>query len=208
MSYSNCEPALTFMGPLFTIIGSFVAYVAVLAWIKPNSSIVETFVMSRYPTEEKAGPILGDLGFTRELLAPAHLLMFRLLGPLIGIVFAAVGLWVTISQIHCREHFPDPRMLWGPIAWQSTHFFFVVFTGLIGVWNARQMRPILRELYVLCALLFGVAASEAAAFHVGVQANRWGAITVIAVALSGVLWLVNSKFRLCGSATKPQSSSE
>lgn len=206
MTYSNCDPALTLMGPLFIIIGSFVAYVGILTWIKPNSRIVETFVMSRYPTEEEAGPILSDLGFTREGLGSANMLVFRLIGPLIGTVFAVVGLWVTISQFHCGEHFPDLRSLWGPLEWRRISFLFVVFAGLIGLWNGRQMRPILRELCVFLALLFGVAASEAAAYHVGIQANRWFVIAMIAAVSSGVLWFVNSKFRPYASATGTRSS--
>lgn len=191
MTYSNCDPALTLMGPFLVLVGSLVAYVGLLAWIKPDSQIVQDSVLNQYPSEQEASPILRDLGFTREQLGPLNMLMLRLLGPLIGAVFAIVGLWVTISQIHCGERVPDPRPLFGPLAWRHVALLFVLFVGLIGVWNARRMRPILRELYVLFLLLFGVAASEAAAFHVGVQAARWGAIAVIAIALSGVVWFAN-----------------
>ena len=203
MIYSNCDPALTVVGPFFVVFGSFFAYVGLLAWIKPNSSIIRASVTERYPTEEEAGPILRDLGFTREGLGPINMLMFRLLVPPIGTLFALVGLWVTISQFHCREHFPNLRPLWGPLEWQHISFFFVIFAGLIGVWNGRQMRPVLRETYVLLALLFGVAGSEAAAYHVGVQADRWFAVAMVAVGLSGVLWFVSSKLRTRLEARTP-----
>ena len=203
MMYSNCDPALTVMGPLFLIVGSFVAYVGWLAWVNPNSNIVRAIVINRYPREEEAGPIFSDLGFTREFLGPANMLVFRLLGPLIGTLFALIGLWVTISQFHCGEHFPDLRSLWGPLKWQHISFFFVIIAGLIGVWNGRQMRPVLRETYMLLTVLFGVAGSEAAAYHVGIQANRWSAVAMIAVGLSGILWFVSSKLRTKLEARTP-----
>jgi hypothetical protein len=189
--YSNCDPALTLIGPFFILFGSFFAYVGVLAWIRPSSKLVQDSFLSGYPREKEAGPILQDLGFTREQLGPINLFMFKLLGPPIGALFAIVGLWVTVSQIHCGAHFPDLRPLWGPLAWRPVWFFFVVFVGLIGVWNGRQMQPILRELYVLLTLLFGVAASEAAEFHVGIQANRWGVVGIMAVASAGFIWFLN-----------------
>jgi hypothetical protein len=203
MIYSNCDPALNLIGPLFLIVGSFVAYVGLLIWVNPNSNIVRALVINRYPKEEEAGPILRDLGFTREGLGPINMLVLRLIWPPVGTLFALVGLWVTISQIHCREPFPDLRALWGPLTWQHVSFFFVVFVGLIGLWNARQMRPIFREGYLFFTLLFGVAASEAAAFHVGVQANRWGAIAVICFLFSGVCWFVSTKFRTKLEARTP-----
>lgn len=182
---------MTLMRPFFILFGSVFAYLGVLGWIKPSSKIVQDSLVNRYPREEEAGPILRDLGFTREQLGPTNLLIFKLIGPLVGGLFTFVGLWVTISQIHCGEHLPNFRALLGPLAWRPISFFFVVFAGLIGIWNGRQMRPILRELYIVFVLLFGVAASEAAEFHVGVQASRWFVVAMVTVALSGVVSLVN-----------------
>lgn len=209
MTYSNCDPALTIMGPLFALLGSFLAYLALLAWFKPNAKILQDSFVNRYPSEREAGPFLSDLGFTREFLGPVNMFMWKLLGPLIGAVFASVGVWVSISQIHCGEHFPDLRPLWGPLTWQRIPFgsiVFIIFAGLIGAWNARAMRPVLRTLCILLSLFFGVAAIEAAAFHVGTQANRWGASAFLALALVGVLSFVNSKLRPRNHMSRPTQS--
>lgn len=191
MTYSNCDAALTLIGPLFIIIGSFVACVGVLAWVKPNSSIVETFVMSRYPTEEEAGPILSDLGFTREGLGGLHMLMFRLLGPLIGAVFAVVGLWVTISQIHCGLPLPSVGGLIGPLQFRPwlPDLGYIIFAGFIGVLSAFRTPSPFRELTVILAICFGFAGSQAASFHTGIQAERWFAIGMLCALLATATWL-------------------
>ena len=107
MIYTNCDPALTLMGPFFALMGAFVAYLGLLAWFKPNAEIVQDSLVNRYPSEQEAGPILSDLGFTREFLGPINMFMFKILGPVIGAVFVTVGVWVAISQVHCGEHLPD-----------------------------------------------------------------------------------------------------
>jgi hypothetical protein len=193
MTYTNCDPALALMGPFMTLAGAFAAYLGLLAWFKPNAKIVQDRLVNRYPSEQEAGPILSDLGFTRELLGPVNMFMFKILGPVVGATFVTVGLWVVISQVHCGEYLPDLKVLWGPLSWHRLDvlsWFFVIGAGLIGAWNARLMRPSFRALCILLSLLFGVAASEAAAIHVGMQANRWGAVAFLAIALVGVLNLV------------------
>ena len=182
------------MGPFIALMGAFVAYLGLLAWFKPNAEIVQDSLVNRYPSEQEAGPILSDLGFTREFLGPINMFMFKILGPVIGAVFVTVGVWVAISQVHCGEHLPDLKVLWGPLSWHRLDvlsWFFVIGVGLIGAWNARLMRPGFRTLCILLLLLFGVAASQAAAIHVGMQANRWGAVAFLAVALVSVLSLVS-----------------
>ena len=194
VTYADCDAALTLVGPLVALMGSVVLYVAFLAWFKPNANIVQDNLVNRYPSEQEAGPFLSDLGFTREFFGPINMFMFRLLGPLIGAVFLVVGLWVTISQIYCGGRFPDPRPLWGPLKWQHISFIFVIFAGLLGAWNARRIQqPVLRALCVLLIVLFGVAASEAAAFHAGIQADRWGAAAFLAAGSAGVVWFVSAR---------------
>ena len=67
---------------------------------------------------------------------------------------------------------------------------FAAFAGAIGVMNAWRMKPVYREIEVLLSIALGVAGSEAAYYHIGVQAQRWFVAAMAAVVLAaGVRWL-------------------
>jgi len=191
---TDCAAALTLLGPLLAILGPIALYFGILCWTRPDSNIVQYLVFSRYPTDDEADPVSRFFGFTREMAGPANLLVWRLLGPLIGSVFTFVGLWITVSQIRCGFQLPEVRSILGTLSWRDPSWIFVLFAGAIGVWNGYRMQPILRELYIVLTVAFGLAASEAAAFHTGIQADRWFAMGMLALAFSGIVWYSNNRF--------------
>jgi hypothetical protein len=191
--WADCDSALTLTGPFFVLFGSFFAYVGFAALFKPDSKIVQENVVNQYTSEQKADRLELALGLTRESAGLANLRIMRLIGGPIGILFTVLGLWMSVSAIRCGARLPSARPLLGPLDWHPIGIIFGVFAGAIGLWNARRMRPILRELSILLSILFGVAASEAAAFHVGVQAGRWFAIGVIALLAAAGLQFLNEK---------------
>ena len=181
------------MGPLVVVAGCFAFYLGILCWAQPESKIVKYLVFDRYPPSEQADPISNFFGLTREQAGPANLFVWRIVGVLIGGVFAIIGLWTTISQIHCGLQLPAVSSVVGPLSWRDPSWVFVFFAGVIGVINGYRMRPILRELYILCTIGIGIAGSEAAAFHTGVQGSRWFALGIASLALSGFVWFLNGK---------------
>lgn len=101
-------------------------------------------------------------------------------------LFIVMGIWQIASNVLCISHLMDLVSLkftfWPP------QVIFALFAVGIAVANARQMRPIFRELYVALVLGFAIAAGEAAAFHTGPQAERWFGVAVVFIALSGGAW--------------------
>jgi hypothetical protein len=197
MFMANCDPGLLFMGPFAMIVGGFCFYIGIMAWMRPDSDFVQGIVVGRYPTHAEADPISRFFGWTQETSGPANMMVWRLLGPLNGSIFVLVGFWVTLSGILCRAPLPDLRPLLGPLEWRpwAPGWFFIAFCIFIGVQRAYSMRPVLRELTVLTALLIGVAAAEAAAFHTGIQAVRWFVLAIIPTVFLGALSLLSSRIK-------------
>ncbi len=192
----SCSENPIFIGILFTIVGAYGFYLGIMCWIKPNAKIVQQIVIESYPRADEADPLSRFLGFTREQAGPVNLRVFKLLGPLNGGVFFLVGVWLTITNVGCGVHLPNLFLLFGTLSYSLSlgDLASMGISGGIGFWNsyrfgARWCVPI-----VLCALVFGFAGSQAAAFHTGIESSRWFAISMVALFLAGVLFIAYERF--------------
>jgi len=117
-----------------------------------------------------------------------------------GLIFLITGVWLIASNVSCTAHLMDVFGLkftfWPPM------IPFVAVAGAIGFSNARRMRPVYRELEVLLTLAFGLAAAEGAAWHTGVQAERWFAALVVTVVLTAVVWWLDGTGRENGDSSQ------
>lgn len=191
----QCDSALILAGSFCIIFGGFTAVIGIMAWLRPDSALIQFMLVECYPTESEADPISRFFGMTQEGMGSESLWQTRLLGPLIGPLVFAFGVWIVLAQVQCRAPLPDLRPLFGPPGWRSfaeLHWEFVAFGavfvvlfGLFGVWRAYYVRPRFRMITVLLALAFGVAGFECTAFDVGPQAARWAVIGFVLWALLG-----------------------
>ena len=71
-----------------------------------------------------------------------------------------------------------------------------VIAVLVIAWSIGRRRPIVVGLFMyLLALLFGFAAEEGAAFHLGKHADQWGSLAwIVLVAILG-LYIVSGRDR-------------
>ena len=188
---AGCDSGALIWGLFATPIGAFVFYLGILAWRRPQSATVKSFLIEGYPPEEQADPISRFFGWTREKAGPANVGVFRILGPVNGSIFFIVGLWLTIANLACVSKLPALRLPLGPLhfTFWAPMVPFVAVAAMIGFMNAWRMKPVYRELEVLLTVAFGIAGTEAAAYHVGVQAQRWGlAAAVFAVLAAAIRW--------------------
>jgi len=191
----NCDPALSVMGPIFAIVGAFVFYLGIMAWARPQSSIVQSTLVDRYAPAAEADPLSRFFGFTRERAGSVNLNVFRFLGPLNGGVFFVVGVWVTVHQILCGFHFPNVGGLVGSVEFKpwAPSIFFVLVATAIGFWNSFRMGPVWCTIFVLLASAFGFAGSQSAAFHTGVQGERWFAIAILIAVSNTLLFVIHGR---------------
>jgi len=191
----NCDPSLSVMGPIFTLVGAFVFYLGVMAWVRPQSTIVQSTVVDRYPPAAEADPLTRFFGWTRERAGPVNLNVFRFLGPLNGSVFFVVGAWVTVHQIQCGFQFPNAGGLVGGVEFKpwAPSILFILFAAAIGFWNSYRMGLVRCSMFVLLAAAFGFAGSQSAAFHTGIQGKRWFAITMLIAVSNALLFFVHGK---------------
>jgi hypothetical protein len=188
---SDCGPAGVFAGLFFSAIGALLLVTGVQCWIRPSSALVEFLVLSRFPRTEDADPISKFFGNTREKGGVLSLYVWRFLGIFNGSVFLGAGVWLESSQVGCALQLPAVRSIVGSLSWRQPGWYWVLFIAAIGMLNAYRLRPIFREVYLVLAIVFAVAAGETVAFHAGVQASRWFTIAAVTFALSGVVWLLN-----------------
>ncbi len=196
----------------FVFVGGFALVLGIAAWRKPNSPFVQGLVGDRYPTRAEADPISRLMGWTREKAGPTNLNVWRILGPLNGTIFLIVGCHMTASWLRCRSiQLPDYRPLLGPLEfrfWPPT-ILFMAFAGVIGFMNSWKKGILIASVSILGAVLLAFAGGEAAGFHVGIQADRWGALAGI---FAIVFWLIgflpgaqnNSTEQLPDTASEPE----
>lgn len=82
----------------------------------------------------------------------------------------------------------DLQWTWWPGIW-----FGLGMGTLVGFQNARKKALIVAIPQVFLTACFGIAAGEAAGFHVGAYAGRWFAVAIICIALVGLIEVVASK---------------
>jgi hypothetical protein len=105
----------------------------------------------------------------------------RYLGLGLGVLFAIIGAWVTFDQIRCGFPMPDFDGLIGPLEFTlwTPGLVFAAFAAGQGYWMSRGFGVGWRITFTLFGLALGIGGMEAAGFHVGIQANRWAAVTLL-----------------------------
>jgi len=187
---ASCDADALRWGLIAAPIGLFCIYIGIQAWRRPNSETVKSWLVDGYPPESQADPISRFLGWTREKAGPTNINVFRILGPLNGSIFLGVGLWMIVANIGCF-----PRIPYLPLGVLRFTFWppmipFAAFAAVIGVMNSWRIKPVYREIEVLLSIVFGIAASEAAYYHVGAQSQRWFAVALVAAGLAALIrWL-------------------
>lgn len=197
---SICGPQLVFLGPPFAVLGAWAFYLGVQAWRRPNSRLVQSQLVEGYPTREEADPISRFLGLTRERAGPRNVTVARFLGPFNGSIFVLVGCWMTYTGLTCGPTYPSLvsaiRPLIGPLAlrFHPTMLVWVGLAVLISSMSAWRKSVTARIVWLILGTIWAVAAYEAAWFHVGTMANRWGVIAfglpIVVSAVAAVWWLI------------------
>lgn len=105
-----------------------------------------------------------------------------------GALSTIFGIWTTVAQIRCGFPLPNLLSLVGPLEFMywPPQIVFVIFAAFVGYQNTKSLqikeRNAVIAVYALCAF----AASEAAAFHTGIQAIRWGLLTLLMVSAAAL----------------------
>jgi len=193
---ASCDLSSLLWALLAVPIGALTVVWALVAWLRPNSSLAQRFLANPYPTQEQADPISRFFGWTQEKNTP-NITILRFLAPLIGSAFFVGGIFSLISQKACAARMPDWRSIfelqftfWPPI------IIFAAIAGLIGLMNVWRAGPIYRTLSVFCAVATGIAGGEAAAYHVGLQSQRWFTVAMLMVIiLNFIFWLARKSIR-------------
>ncbi len=190
-----CEGVLLVMGPFMAGVGLFTIAVAVATWLYPRSRFVEQNLYARYPPRAEADPVSRFFGLTREQAGPMNLWTTRIVGPFAGVGFFMFGVALTSSAVRCAADYHQIPSLVGPVEFRywPPMIAFMAVAVLIGAFRAWRRSPSELALTVLGMACWSFAAAEAAAFHTGIQAERWGAVAVVLFALgvpAGWLWRV------------------
>ena len=155
----NCTAGETAVALWFLIVGVWIAFGGVVKWLRTKA----------FSWRETPLAIAGALG-------------------------AVIGLWMTIVQIRCGFPLPHFASFFGPLAfvkWTPTMLFVIILFMIVGAltgWHeARNMEPGGRIAQTIVWALFGLAASEATAFHTGPQATRWFVLGMVILPIGGLL---------------------
>lgn len=193
----ECTTALVVMGPLLVGFGVFALYCGIMAWRRPESRFIQGQLFDRYEPEDAAGPVSRFFGLTRERAGPWNLAGWRILGPLNGTIFVVVGIWITVAQILCGFHLPDLRPLIGPVevTYWAPSIPFIGFAMAIAVWRSYRSGIGWCIADTILVAAFAFAASEAAAYHVGIQANRWFTLAIVPLVATALLYWLRTRLR-------------
>jgi len=203
----SCNGELLIFGPLFALVGAFTFCLGIAAWRYPNSNFIKNMLVRGYAPEETAGPISRFLGWTRENSGPVNLRVFRIVGPFVGSMFFGIGIWTTVVQLQCRAKLPDFRALIGPLEWQfwPPMILFVIIVLISGLADSWRVRLLPRSILILLFVCWSISGGEAAAFHTGMQANRWFALVIIITPILYVAEVICKKYF---SVAQPETKSD
>lgn len=167
-----CDLSNIIWGLVEAPFGVFALIAGITAWLRPNAGIVRRFA--------------GEIDSTLSVL--------RIMGPILGVFFLSVGAYGIATHIECLSraanwlpYFDLQFTLWWPM------LVFVGFAAYIAFKNSGNIRPVFREVYFLLFIAFAVAGGEAAAWHVGLQAERWFGAAMVCVAVSYAVAFVGAK---------------
>lgn len=165
--------------------GAFFLWTAFMAWFRPNSRFIQSTNFERYPTEAEANRVAQFFGYTRESMGPTALWSTRLIGSIGGLLFFSIGVIVLIGEFtQCAHpnfavHFPNfltgiRFRYWPPM------LPFIGVAIAIAIINSLSIRTVgFRLLSIVLFAAWAVAAAEAAAFHIGADANKWGVVCIV-----------------------------
>ncbi len=206
-----CSNGLLLFWPVAAGIAGFYAIAqSVMAWRNPDA-LFTRFRTAWYPPESKAKRWQRVFGWTRERRERNVLFQARFLAPVIGPTFIAVSLWMLTSAVHCPSETWTPQhivslflpLMFRPFSdgYAAFAYIWIAFGTAFAIAIARRLRLPYNVLSVLLLAATMIAWSEGAEYHVGVQANRWGSISVVPF----LLYLITSYF---GRKSKALSSGQ
>lgn len=183
-------------GLLVAAFGLFFLWVAFMAWFRPNSRFIQRTHFDRYPREAEANRVALFFGYTRESMGPGALWSTRFIALFGGLLLAVFGVAVAVSEFsQCAHsnfaiHFPNFATglnfkYWPPM------LPFIGLACIFAIVMAMQVRPIKFKVAIAALIvLWSVAGTEAAAYHVGADANKWGIIAFMCIGAAAVVsWL-------------------
>ena len=185
----ECNGLALVFSLVFVGMGAFEIILGVAAWVRAESRFVQRWLVECYPSRDRADPVSRFLGLTRERSGPAALWVTRFLGPFNGTVFVIVGIYLTSYELQCGlRSVPIPPLI-GPLAFRfwPPMIPFIAFAAVIGVLNSWRASLPQRVHAVLTTVLTAFCWAEAAAFHIGIEAQRWFAASVGVLVLSGIV---------------------
>jgi hypothetical protein len=176
---------------------------SVQAWKNPEAPIFRK-LFPEPPKLSDVGPIERFMRSYREPTDNYQLKQvarFKMMGPLVGGVFFATGIYSTVGTVqNCSSVaflvMPDisgpfefvPLPLWA-LAWVG----FVMVIGINAAWRERS---IVRRIAALPgAFVVGFSSAEAATIHTGPAANQWALVDVLLVVAAVVAWGLATAWR-------------
>ena len=192
----QCPGTPLVMGLFFAAMGLFEIARAVATWLYPDSRFVERFVYAPYRPRAEADAVSRFFGWTREHAGPRNLWTERLIGPFFGAAFFMVGVALISSGVRCAIDYRQFPPLIGPLEFRfwPPMFAFMALAMVFSVLRAWQ-RPSLEFAFTLLAVAgWSFAAGEAAAFHTGIQAERWFTLSLMVFAVGGLAaWFTTTR---------------
>ncbi|MBV8722600.1 MAG: hypothetical protein JO277_10640 [Candidatus Eremiobacteraeota bacterium] len=168
---------------------------------------MQAMFVNVYPTESEADPLSVAFGNTRERRGQSVLIGFRFIGPIFGAIFFAVGIMSVIASAHCGIRGVDVRPLFGglEVRFWPPMLVFVAIAGLIGLNAGWKLSPVFRVSIAVLTMLWAFMGAEAAAYHIGTMANRWGVFSIVPFILAGFLYYLGQR-RAKGQAQQRAAS--
>src|SRR5579885_3002885 len=170
--------------PEFMMIAAGLSFLAIglTAWFRPDPPLIRWLCFQRYPDVNRADVLERALGLTRQTMGPVALWHTRIVATLGGLLFAGVGVAILVADAaqcgHLNLALHLPRLTSGiriKFFWPMVPFAVIAF--VLGLYQATKLRSLKYQLAFLALITaWALASGEAAAFHVGSDANKWAII--------------------------------
>jgi hypothetical protein len=168
---------------MVALFGIFTFVLGVAAWVMPDSRFVRSLIVDIYPPRARATAIERFIGNTREQKEASGMLFGRFLMPLGGVLLFVSGAFSAAGAFRCSITGVFAA-LWGPPLLVASAVGLVV--GLFS-FRLSTVRLLTNAVGTACFMFAGY---EAAAFHEGVQAERWSVSTMVLFFLLAVVTTV------------------
>ena len=177
---------------MVALFGIFTFVLGVAAWVMPDSRFVRSLIVDIYPPRARATAIERFIGNTREQKEASGMLFGRFLMPLGGVLLFVSGAFSAAGAFRCSITGVFAA-LWGPpleVRALVPALLVASAVGLVvGLFSFRlsTVRLLTNAVGTACFMFAGY---EAAAFHEGVQAERWSVSTMVLFFLLAVVTTV------------------